>query len=123
MVQYQAEKNGLGISEMLKVLMANTWEGARAEGLEDLILKQNQQLLLTYLMGVYVSDDASFATKAAMMECIEKIKNLATSQLKLHGTNEGYMLLTLERIKYRYKSKPFIPEAMPPGAPIGCDMD
>ena len=35
----------------------------------------------------------------------------------------GYLLLALERIKNRLEGKPFVPEPMPPGSPIGCDMD
>jgi hypothetical protein len=31
--------------------------------------------------------------------------------------------MTLERIEKRYEAKPFVVQAMPPGAPIGCDME
>jgi hypothetical protein len=76
MVQYQAENNGLGINEMMDVLLAATWKAPRAKGLEGLILQQNEQLLLGNLMSVYVSDEASFATKAAMLKAIDDIKIL-----------------------------------------------
>ncbi|MEO7291468.1 MAG: hypothetical protein ABIW34_00085, partial [Ginsengibacter sp.] len=102
MVQYQAENNGLGIDEMINVLMDKTWKAPRQNGLEGLILQQNEQLLLTYLLDVSLSTDISFATNAA---------------------TKGYLLLTLERIKNRLEGKPFVPEQMPPGSPIGCDMD
>lgn len=123
MSQYHAEHNGLGIDEMMAVLIENTWKAPRAQGLERLLLEQNEQLLLTYLMSVYVSDDASFATKASMMKAIEDIKTFAANKLKTSSADKGYLLMTLERIKYRYKAKPFVPKAMPPGAPIGCDID
>jgi hypothetical protein len=108
---------------MLTVLLANTWKAPRLKGLDGLILQQNEQLLLSYLMGIYVSDEASFATKAAVLKTINDIKDLATLQSKQAGNNKGYWLMTLERIENRYKAKAFVPEPMPPGAPIGCDMD
>jgi len=123
MTQYEAENNGLGIDEMISVLMANTWKAPRARGLEGLILQQNEQLLLTYFMSVYVSDEASFATKASMMKAIEDLKTYAGNSLKTPGADRGYLLMTLERIDNRYKAKPFVPTVMPPGAPIGCDLD
>jgi hypothetical protein len=120
---YHATNNGLSVDEMMDVLMINTWRAPRVRGLEGLILQQNEQLLLTYLMSVYVSDEASFATKAAVLKAIEEIKLYAGNQLKTAVSNKGYLLMTLERIANRYKAKPFVAEAMPPGAPIGCRMD
>jgi hypothetical protein len=123
MEQYGVSNNGLSIDEMMAVVMANTWKAPRKKGLEGLILQQNEQLVLTYLMSVYVSDEASFATKAAVMKTIDEIKALATNGSKLAGSNKGYFLMTLDRINNRYETKPFIPKVMPPGAPIGCDIE
>ncbi len=123
MTQYEASTAGLGIGEMMTVLMANTWKAPRPNGLEALILQQNEQLLLTYIMSVYLSDDASFATKASMMEAMENIKTLASAKAKTTTADKGYFLMTLERIENRTGAKPFVPKAMPPGAPIGCDME
>ena len=124
MVQYQAENNGLGIDEMINVLMNRTWKAPRLKGLEGLILQQNEQLLLTYLLGVSLNENISFASNAAIMKAIDDIKNLATKQMTTSDqVTKGYLLLTLDRINNRTTGKPFIPEPMPPGAPIGCDMD
>lgn len=124
MVQYQAENNGLGIDEMINVLMDKTWKAPRLKGLEGLILQQNEQLLLTYLLGVSLNTDISFATNAAITKAIDDVKNFATSKLATSDAKtKGYYLLTLERIKNRLEGKPFVPEPMPPGSPIGCDMD
>ncbi len=124
MVQYQVQNNGLGIDEMINLLMDKTWRAPRLRGLEGLILEQNEQLLLTYLLGVSLNPDISFATNAAILKAIDDIKNNVTKQLSSsNGTTKGYLLLTLERIKNRLEGKPFIPEPLPPGAPIGCDMD
>lgn len=124
MVQYHAENNGMGIDEMINVLMDRTWKAPRLAGLEGLILQQNEQLLLTYLLGVSLNDNISFATNAAITRAIEDVKNYATAKLSSSaGAARGYYLLALERIKNRLEGKPFIPQPMPPGAPIGCDMD
>ncbi|MEO7265718.1 MAG: zinc-dependent metalloprotease [Ferruginibacter sp.] len=124
MVQYEAENNGLGIDEMVNVLMNKTWKAPRQKGLEGLILRQNEQLLLGYLLGVSLNDNISFATYAAITKAIEGIKNYATLKLpSADKLTKGYLLLTLERIKNRLTGKPFIPQQLPPGSPIGCDMD
>ena len=124
MVQYQAENDGLGIDDMIKTLMDRTWRAPRLIGLEGLILQQNEQLLLTYLLGVSLNADISFATNAAITKAIDDINIYAKNQLPTAGaTKKGYLLLTLERIKNRLEGKPFVPEILPPGAPIGCAMD
>ena len=124
MVQFQAENNGLGIDEMISVLMDKTWRAPRLKGLEGLILQQNEQLLLTYLLGVSLNDNISFATNAAVTKAIDDIKNQVTKQLASAPiTTQGYLLLTLERIKNRLQGKPFAPQTVPPGSPIGCDED
>jgi hypothetical protein len=123
MAIYQASNNGLGIDNMLDVLIANTWKAPRLKGLEELIQLQNEQLLLTYLLSVSINDDASFATRAQMMQAIDNIKSFATAQSK-STTNKiykGYLLLTLDRIKSPDKVKPTIHIPIPPGSPIGCD--
>lgn len=124
MVQYQAENNGLGIDEMINVLMERTWKAPRLAGLQGLILQQNEQLVLTYLLGVSLNENISFATNAAITKAIDDLKNYAQSKVASSaGVTKGYFLLTLERIKNRLEGKPFVPQPVPPGAPIGCDMD
>jgi hypothetical protein len=120
MVQYQAENNGLGIDEMITMLLDKTWKAPRLKGTEGLIQQQNEQLLLTYLLGVSLNTNASFATNAAMMKAIDDIKNIASKKMATaDATTKGYLLLTLDRITNRLNGKPYIPEAAPPGSPIG----
>ena len=124
LVEYQAENNGLGIDDMIKVLASKIWNQKKADGLEGLIQKQNEQMVLTYLLAVSINDDASFATKAALLQAIDDIKTKVKSQLKKSkdDTQKGYLLLTLERIKSPEKAKATLHEAAPLGAPIGCDL-
>ena len=123
MVQYQSENNGLGIDEMINVLMNKTWKAPPLKGLEELILRQNGQLMLTYLLGVSLNPDVSFATHAAILKAIDDIKRYCTRQLQTQDPKEkGYCLLTLDRIENRLKAKAYVPETLPPGSPIGCDF-
>jgi hypothetical protein len=121
MIEYKAFNNGLGVDEMVGVLMNRTWKSPRLNGLEGLIQKQNEQLLLTYLLAASVSTSASFATKAAMTNAINDIKTYAEAQLKITKDEpyKGYLLLALERIKAPETAKPTMHLAQPPGSPIG----
>jgi hypothetical protein len=125
MVQYQVSNKGLGVDEMIGVLIAKTWKSPRLIGMEGLIQKQNEQLLLTYLLSSSVNDDASFATKAQIHKSLEDLKIYAGAQLKATTDNiyKGYLILTLDRMKSPEKAKPTLHPVAPPGAPIGCMMD
>lgn len=124
MSEYEAAYNGLGVDEMINTLVSKTWKAARLKGTEGLIQEQNEQLLLTYLLSVSINDNASFATKAQVLKAIDDIKSYATDQLKnADDSYKGYLLLTLDRIKSPEKVKPTQHAEIPPGSPIGCDMD
>ncbi|TDE07789.1 zinc-dependent metalloprotease [Flavobacterium sandaracinum] len=122
LVEYQAKNDGLGIDDMIQVLTTKLWNGQKSVGLEGLIQQQNEQMLLTYLLAVSVNDNASFATKAALLKAIDDLKTKVTAQLKKtkDSTQKGYLLLTLDRIKSPEKAKATLHQSAPPGAPIGC---
>ena len=125
MVQYQVESNGLGIDEMMKIIIANTFKTPRLPGLHGLIQQQNEQLLLTYLLSVSINVEASFATQSQILNVIDAIKIFSAAQLQtsLNDTNKGHLRLLLERIKSPEKASPSMHEVAPPGSPIGCDME
>jgi hypothetical protein len=115
--------DGLSLADVKKALLADTWNAKRLSGLPGLIQQQNEQLLLSYLMSVAVSDEASFATRAAMLQWVDEIKNIAKTKVAANGDRsvKGHYLLALERIEKRYDAKPFVSIPVPPGAPIGCE--
>jgi hypothetical protein len=123
MVQQKATNTGLGADEMISLLLNKTWRATPLTGLEGMIQKQNQQLLLTYLLSLSINDKASFATKAAVNKALNDIKQIATAKTNSDDETKGYMLLTLERMKAPEKATPTIHAAAPPGAPIGCDVE
>lgn len=122
MVQQKETGNGLGVDEMIQTLITKTWKAPRLKGMQGLIQKQNEQLLLTYLLAVSVNNDASFATKACMQNALDEIKTFADSQLKTNkvAVDKGHFELTLERIKNPLEAKPTLHSVAPPGSPIGC---
>ncbi|HET7897231.1 MAG TPA: hypothetical protein VFL47_06170, partial [Flavisolibacter sp.] len=119
LAQYEAENGGLGIDDLIQQVFKRTWKAVRLEGIEELILEQNEQLVLTYLLSVSQNDAASFATKAAIMKAIDDLQQFAQQQVRLNRTNKGHYLLALERIKFLEKSKPSQHIDIPPGSPIG----
>lgn len=125
LVEFQVINNGLGIDDLIAVLTNRTWKAPRLKGLQGMIQKQNEQLLLTYMLALSINDEASFATRAQILKAIEDLKMYATTQLKTTTDNsiKGYLLLTLDRIKAPEKAKPTLHQAAPPGSPIGCDLN
>jgi hypothetical protein len=125
MVQFQVSNDGLGIDEMVNYLIDKTWKSSRLKGMEGLIQKQNEQLLLTYLLSTSVNEDASFASKAQILQVLDSLKSYASEQVKLtkDANEKAYFLLSLDRMKNPEKAKPTLHSIAPPGAPIGCMME
>jgi Met-zincin/Domain of unknown function (DUF5117) len=125
MVQYEVANGGLGLNEMINILINKTWKAATRTGMEKLIQQQTQQILLTYLLAVSIDDNTSFTAKAVLQKALSDLKKYIELQQK--STTDKLMLgnfiLALERMKAPEKAKLAIHAAMPPGAPIGCDWD
>jgi len=92
MVQQKATGNGLGADEMISVLISKTWKAAPLQGLENMIQKQNQQLLLTYLLSLSISDKTSFATKAVINKALNDIKQIASAKLNSDDDVDGILV-------------------------------
>jgi hypothetical protein len=125
MAQYEAENNGLGVSEMINTLIAKTWKAPRLTGMERLIQLQTEQVLLTYLLAASINDNNSFIVKSNLQKALSDLKKFIEGQNKttIDETYKGHLLLVLERMKKPENAKPTIHKEIPPGAPIGCDWD
>ena len=125
MVQNEAANGGLGLNEMINILINKTWKAAPRTGMEKLIQQQTQQILLTYLLAVSVDDNTSFTAKAIVQKALNDLKKYIELQQKntMDQLMPGNFILALERMKAPDKAKPTIHAAIPPGAPIGCDWD
>ncbi len=125
MVEYEMMNHGLGLSEMINMLIAKTWKTPRLTGMEKLIQLQTEQVLLTYLLAASINDNNSFAVKSNLQTALKTLKTFIETKSKtvIDETYKGHLLLALERMKEPEKAKPTIHKEIPPGAPIGCEDD
>jgi hypothetical protein len=125
MVQYEVSNSGLGLHEMINILINKTWKAPSNTGMEKLIQQQTSQVLLTYLLAISIDDNASFTTKAVAQKALISLKKYITVQQQLvkDETQLANFVLALQRMEAPEKAKPTIHAAIPPGAPIGCDWD
>ncbi|HMG66924.1 MAG TPA: hypothetical protein VK588_04525, partial [Chitinophagaceae bacterium] len=125
MAEYEMS-GGLGVNEMIKKLIANTWKAPRRQGMEKLIQLQTEQILLTYLLALSVEESANYAARGAAQKALVDLKIFIEEQKKISKDDiySGHLLLALERMKFPEKAKTNVPGfEIPPGSPIGCDWD
>lgn len=123
MVQ-QEPNGGLGVAEMVQVLIDKTWKAPRRNGMEALIQQQTEQVLLTYLLAASVDENNSYAVRAVITKALNDLKKFIELQNKTAtGAYAGHLLLAVERMKNPKEAKPTIHKEIPPGAPIGCDEE
>jgi hypothetical protein len=125
MVEYEAMNGGLGLNEMINVLLNKTWRAPARTGMEKLIQQQTSQVLLTYLLAVSTDDNSSFTTKAVVQKSLSDLKKYIITQQKIvkDELEQANFILALQRMEAPEKAKPTIHAVIPPGAPIGCDWD
>jgi hypothetical protein len=125
MIQYEVQQQGLGVAEMINILISKTWKAPRSNGMEKLIRLQTEQLLLTYLLAVSIDDNASFQTKAITQKALNDLKTYIQTQQKTSKDADytAHLAYALERMKTPEKAKPAIHKEIPPGSPIGCDVE
>ncbi|HEV7783026.1 MAG TPA: zinc-dependent metalloprotease [Chitinophagaceae bacterium] len=125
MAQFEIQNKGLGVGEMINILISKTWKAPRLSGMQGLIQLQTEQVLLTYLLSASVNDNNSFIVKATLQKKLAELKAFIETQNKTVAdeTYKGHLLLALERMKTPADAKPTIHKEIPPGAPIGCDWE
>lgn len=123
MIQFEVQNGGLGVSEMVNTVIAETWKAPRAKGMQQLIQQQNEQLVLTYLLASGINEASSFQARAVIQLKLKELKNYIESQLKLNNNDSyvAHLQLSLERMKSPEKASPTVHSPIPPGAPIGCE--
>jgi Met-zincin/Domain of unknown function (DUF5117) len=125
MVQYEVD-GGLGVNEMLRLLIDNTWKAERRTGMEGLIQLQTEQVLLTYLLALTVDENCGFVARADGQKALTDLKTFIEDQKKTakDETYIAHLTLASERMKSPEKAKPTVlHKEIPPGAPIGCDLE
>jgi hypothetical protein len=124
-LEEQKTQGGLGIDEMIEVLVKQTFKANRLKGMAALIQQQNEQLLLGYMVSYSANEQINMAARSALMASLQQLKKFITQQLAATKDNQlrGHYLLALERMKEPDKIKLMQRMVIPPGAPIGCSMD
>ncbi|MBI1341968.1 MAG: DUF5117 domain-containing protein [Terrimonas sp.] len=115
----------LSLSEELETIMKKTWYAVRMNGFDALVQQQTEQVFLTYLMSLSIDDRASFAARAVVLKTLDDLEKYIKKTLK-HSKDENYkahLLLAQQRMKTPEKAKPALHEQIPPGSPIGCDLE
>ncbi|MEO6329801.1 MAG: zinc-dependent metalloprotease, partial [Ginsengibacter sp.] len=82
MEQYETN-GGLGLNEMISMLIAKTWKAPRRSGMEKLIQQQTEEILLTYLLALSVDDKATFQSVADARQALVELKTFIESQKKI----------------------------------------
>jgi len=123
MVEYQQQNNGLGLDEMIAVLLNATWKAGRKKAIEGLIQLQTEQVVLTYLLAASVNENNSYITQSVVQKALSDLKTFIENKKKTAAESlyNGHLLLALERMKKPENAKPTKHTVMPPGAPIGCE--
>jgi hypothetical protein len=120
--QFKAQFGTIGWGEVLDAIIQATWKQNWQTGLKAEVQKQTQQMVLTWLLGVYQHDNSNYMVKSICYEKLQDIKKIAQKG-KLNPALTAHYSYAIERID---KPKDIeLPQhrELPPGAPIGCDMD
>jgi Met-zincin/Domain of unknown function (DUF5117) len=119
---YQQEASGgLGVHEMITILINKTFKAARRTGTEALIQQQTEQVLLTYLLAAWVDENNSYGVRSVLLKQLTELKKYAELQQKANPALSGHYQLAIERMKQPKDAKPTLHKEAPPGAPIGCE--
>lgn len=125
LVEHKARNGGLGLTEVLTTLIDKIWKAPFVSGLEKQVQVQTQQILLTHLMALSVSENATYNTKSLTAKALKDLKaHLETIQKTTTDTDLlAHIDLALERMKNPMAAKTVVHREMPPGAPIGCESE
>jgi hypothetical protein len=123
LVQNKARTNTIGLDDVIDAVMKQTWSASIPAGLTGSVHKQTQQQVLTWLLGLSQSTEATYEVRAI---CHSKLQSLKTSLellAKTATTHKAHFQFAIERIKN--PGTITLPKAVviPPGAPIGCDVE
>lgn len=122
-MQQQQVTGGLGVDEMIAILINKTFKAGRRTGMEALIQQQTEQVLLTYLLAASVDENNAYGVRSVLQKQLSELRKYIEAQLKTNPALNGHYQLALERIKNPKDAKPTIHKEIPPGAPIGCDVE
>lgn len=122
LVQLKARANTIGWDNVLDAVINYTWKAAPEKGLKGAVQKQTQQMVLTWLLGLSQSEQSNYAVKAICFERLESLKKYAELMSKT-ALDKSHYTYAVERIKNPKDIALPQHKEIPPGAPIGCDLE
>ena len=123
LVQNKARANTIGWDQVLDAILEKTWYTKIPTGLEGSIQLQTQELTLTWLLGVAQSPEANYEVRSICNDRIQLLKSKLETLAKTDLAHKAQYNYALERIKNPKDIVLPKPTIIPPGAPIGCDLD
>lgn len=123
LVQNKARANSLGWDNVLDAILDKTWYAPVANGLIGSVQLQTQQQTLSWLIGLSQSNEVNFEVKSICASRIAKLKSKLTGLAISNPKFAFHYQYAISRINDPEKITLPKPVVIPPGAPIGCDLD
>ncbi len=122
LAQFKAQAGTPGWDDVLDAIITKTWKAPVQKGLKGEVQLQTQQMVLTWILSLSQNDNANYIVKSICFDRLQSLKKYA-AQMKATPGLQAHYVYAIERIE---KPKD-IPQPqhkdIPPGAPIGCDLD
>jgi hypothetical protein len=123
LVQNKARAATMGWDNVLDAILDKTWYAPAVSGLAGAVQLQTQQQTLSWLIGMSQSSDANFEVKSICANRLNKLKSKLTSLSVSNPALAAHYQYAISRINDPEKITLPKPVVIPPGAPIGCDLD
>jgi hypothetical protein len=123
LVQNKARAGSMGWDNVLDAILDKTWYATTVSGMAGSIQLQTQQQTLSWLIGMSQSSDANFEVKSICANRMNKLKSKLTSLSISNPKLTAHYQYAISRINDPEKITLPKPVVIPPGAPIGCDVE
>jgi hypothetical protein len=123
LVQNKARAGSMGWDNVLDAVLEKTWFAPYVTGLAGSVQLQTQQQTLSWLIGLSQSSDINFEVKSICNDRLNKLKTKLTSLSLSNPKLAAHYQFAISRINDPEKITLPKPVVIPPGAPIGCDME
>jgi hypothetical protein len=123
LVQNKARAGSMGWDNVLDAILDKTWYAPTVSGMAGSIQLQTQQQTLSWLIGMSQSSDANFEVKSICDNRLNKLKSKLTSLSISNPKLIAHYQYAINRINNPEDIILPKPVVIPPGAPIGCDVD
>ncbi len=122
LAQFKAQANTIGWDDVLDAIITKTWKASPIKGLKGEIQLQTQQMVLTWILSLSQNDNANYIVKSICFDRLQSLKKYA-GQMKATLGLQAHYAYAIERIEKPKDIPQPAHKDIPPGAPIGCDLD